>query len=504
MATIQAPRVGRTVNLAQFARENIYSSWWQLLWLLVLGWVTVRVVGSQLRSAPVSTVLIVGVFLATLALTLRDESRHSHSGLTRWLKNNLYSSASNVLITLFLSLLIVAAVRGFIDYAFVQASFAADPAVARANLNLLREQGREPGANWGAVIANFRNLMLYRYPPELAWRVAAIPVILLALSAPSYFVYRSAALRRSPVRRALTSLWLAMPIIAFVLIYGLGASGPLRQVRPDGVWGGLLLSLVVSFFAIVASFPLGILLALGRRSQIPGIPARVIWGLAAVATAWGLLRSTPVLLANARGPVSNVVAFWPLLIPFAAWVFRRAFKGNVVAMFSTFYIELVRGVPLITVLFMSIILFPIFLPPGMEVFNTWRVMVAAALFAAAYLAENVRGGLQSLSRGQYEAADSIGLNTFQKYRLIILPQALRAVIPALVGQFIALFLDTTLVAIVGLTDLLGAANLISAQPDWLGVRREPLIFIALIYFTGSYIMASYSRRLESRLGVGQR
>jgi general L-amino acid transport system permease protein len=153
---------------------------------------------------------------------------------------------------------------------------------------------------------------------------------------------------------------------------------------------------------------------------------------------------------------------------------------------------------------MSIIIFPIFLPSDMKILNTWRVMATVALFAAAYLAENVRGGLQSLNNGQYEAADAIGLNTFQKYRLIILPQALRVVIPAIVGQFIGLFKDTTLIAIVGLIELLGVANLISAQQDWLGVRREPYVFIALIYFVGNAIMAWYSRRLESRLSVGQR
>jgi general L-amino acid transport system permease protein len=159
---------------------------------------------------------------------------------------------------------------------------------------------------------------------------------------------------------------------------------------------------------------------------------------------------------------------------------------------------------LITVLFMSIILFPIFLPTNVQILGTWRVMAAVALFAAAYLAENVRGGLQSIPNGQYEAADALGLNTFQKYRMIILPQALRVVIPAIVGQFIGLFKDTTLVAIVGLVDLLGAANLISAQQDWLGVRREPYVFIAMIFFICSAIMAWYSRRLESQLGVGQR
>jgi general L-amino acid transport system permease protein len=153
---------------------------------------------------------------------------------------------------------------------------------------------------------------------------------------------------------------------------------------------------------------------------------------------------------------------------------------------------------------MSIILFPILLPPGVEILGTYRVLAATALFAAAYLAENVRGGLQNIPNGQYEAADSLGLSTYKKYRLIIMPQALRVVIPAIVGQFIGLFKDTSLVAIVGLIDLLGAANLISSQPAWLGVRREPYLFIALVYFVGSAVMAGYSRRLEARLGVGER
>ncbi|MCZ7672286.1 MAG: amino acid ABC transporter permease [Chloroflexi bacterium] len=192
------------------------------------------------------------------------------------------------------------------------------------------------------------------------------------------------------------------------------------------------------------------------------------------------------------------------MIPVAAFLFQKYFNGNVVAAFCTVYIEVIRGVPLIAVLFMSIILFPVLLPKGMEILSTWRVMVAVAMFASAYLAENVRGGLQAIPKGQYEAADSIGLNTFQKYRLIVLPQAIRVVIPAIVGQFIGLFKDTTLIAIVGLVEVLGVANLISAQTDWLGVRREPYIFLMLIYFAGSSVMAASSRRMETQLGVGER
>ncbi len=281
-------------------------------------------------------------------------------------------------------------------------------------------------------------------------------------------------------------------------------SGPVRELNPDIVWGGLLLTLIIAVFGIVASFPLGVGLALGRRSDITGIPAWLVYGTAAVLTAIFLWTSTVPAFPEASGIGQQLLALWPLIIPLAAYLFVRYFDGNVVAMFSTVYIEVVRGVPLITILFMSIILFPIFLPTGVEVLSTWRVLAAVALFAAAYLAENIRGGLQSIPNGQYEAADALGLSTVSKYRLIILPQALRAVIPAIVGQFIGLFKDTTLVAIVGLIELLGVANLISAQPDWLGVRREPYVFIAAIYFIGSSIMAGYSRRLERRMGVGDR
>jgi general L-amino acid transport system permease protein len=327
----------------------------------------------------------------------------------------------------------------------------------------------------------------------------------VALIIPSQFVYRREAFRNSWLRRGLTILWLLTPIFVFILLRGFGGTeSVIPELNPDQAWGGLLLSLIIAVFAIVASFPLGVLLALGRRSEIRGIPAKPTYMVAGLLTAYFFIFNTLPTMTAVQTPLARVLSFWPLLIILVAFFFQRFFKGNVVALFSTLYIEMVRGVPFITVLFMSIILFPILLPPGTEVRATWRVMVAAGLFAAAYLAENVRGGLQSLNKGQYEAADAIGLNAFQKYRLIIMPQALRAVIPAIVGQFIALFKDTSLIAIVGLLEFLAVANLISAQPDWLGVRREPYVFIAIIYFIGSAAMAGYSRRLEARLGVGQR
>lgn len=276
------------------------------------------------------------------------------------------------------------------------------------------------------------------------------------------------------------------------------------RVNPDVDWGGFMLTLIITAFAIVVSFPMGVLLALGRRSAIPGIPSWLTYPAAALITLGGLWFSTPQLAANARNSFEMALAYWPLAMPLIAYLFQRVWKGNVVAGFSTLYIELVRGIPLITVLFLSIILFPIFLPPGMEFLKTWRVMWAFAFFSGAYLAENVRGGLQAIPNGQYEAADSLGLGTFSKYRLIILPQALRTVIPAITGQYIGLFKDTTLVAIVGLLDILGVANSIASQPQWLGVRREAYLFIAVLYFVVSAIIVNYSNRLERQSGLGER
>ncbi|MBK6324598.1 MAG: ABC transporter permease subunit [Chloroflexi bacterium] len=542
----------------RFIRENITKSWLFTLWLIILTYLTLAYTISQFRSLPFTTGVLVLAWLLTVSLTVYNEITRSHNTLTLWLRNNLYSSITNTLLSLLLVLAIVAAVWGFIDYAFLRASFTRVPEEAQAIL----AQFDSPGANWGAVLDNMRNLMVFRYPKEDSWRLWFVILYMGALLAASTFVFSQERFRRHRIRQALTGIWLATPVLTFMLLLGVKpvpgrtvdflirllavlaglvalfflSRGLLKRfpslivsflvtvlwaaaavtavyllrgtlvagLNPDIAWGGLLLTLIIAVFAIVASFPLGVLLALGRRSQIRGIPPWLTYSTAAVFTAYYLYTNTLPAFAAATTIVQQLFSLWPLLFLVIAYLFQKYFKGNVVALFCTFYIEGIRGVPLITVLFMSIILFPILLPKGMEILSTWRVMAAAALFAAAYLAENVRGGLQSIPKGQYEAADAIGLNTFQKYRLIILPQAIRTVIPAIVGQFIGLFKDTTLIAIVGLVELLGVANLISAQTDWLGVRREPYIFLMLIYFTGSWVMATSSRRLEKRMGVGER
>jgi general L-amino acid transport system permease protein len=213
-------------------------------------------------------------------------------------------------------------------------------------------------------------------------------------------------------------------------------------------WGGLLLTVFLAVGGIVLSFPLGVLLALGRRSSLPAV----------------------------------------------RWV-------------CIAYIELIRGVPLITILFVGAFMLGFFLPAGMETPSLeTRALVAIAIFTSAYVAEIVRGGLQSVPRGQVEAAQALGLSAVKTTRLIVLPQALRAVIPALVGQFISLYKDTSLVFIIGLTEVLAVAEAITKQPDFLaqGLLVETLMFAAFVYWAGSYWMSRESQRLERRLGVGER
>jgi general L-amino acid transport system permease protein len=208
-------------------------------------------------------------------------------------------------------------------------------------------------------------------------------------------------------------------------------------------WGGLPLTLLLSIFGLTAAYPLGVILALGRRSQMPTV--RIL---------------------------------------------------------SVIYIELIRGVPLISLLFMSSVVFPLFLPEGVTINNIIRAQVAIILFTAAYIAEVVRGGLQAIPRGQYEAAESLGLNYYLSMRLIILPQALKIVIPPSVQQLISAFKDTSLVVIIALFDVLRTTQTVLSDPKWMGFSAEAYIFVALIYFLCCFFMSNYSRRLERELETG--
>jgi len=239
--------------------------------------------------------------------------------------------------------------------------------------------------------------------------------------------------------------WLGYAWLIGLFVMGLLLKGGLFGLPSveSTKWSGLPLTLLLSVFGLTAAYPLGVLLALGRQSRMPAIKA-----------------------------------------------------------ISVVYIETIRGVPLISLLFMSSVMFPLFLPEGITINNILRAQVAIILFTAAYIAEVVRGGLQAISRGQYEAAESLGLNYYQKMRLIILPQALKIVIPPSVGILISAFKDTSLVVIIGLFDLLKTTQATLSDPRWMGFSVEAYIFIALIYFTGCFSMSSYSRRLERELYRG--
>lgn len=245
---------------------------------------------------------------------------------------------------------------------------------------------------------------------------------------------------KSRWNKLLAWMWPIGLIVMGALMYG-GLFG--MPVVETDQWSGLPLTMMLSFFGMVMAYPLGVLLALGRQSKMPAIKTLCV-----------------------------------------------------------VYIEMIRGVPLISLLFMSSIMFPLFLPDGMTIDKVLRAQVAIILFTAAYIAEVVRGGLQAMPRGQYEAADSLGLTYPQTMRLIILPQALKIVIPPTVGILLSAFKDTSLVVIIALYDVLKTTKVTLQNPNWTGYSTEAYLFLALLYFVCCYAMSSYSRRLEKELHTG--
>jgi len=286
----------------------------------------------------------------------------------------------------------------------------------------------------GAGAAFVLIAFLFQWDVWKEWLLAEI--ILLAFYWIGRFLPRGALI-------ATVSWFFYFPLI-FLLIAGTKYIATLPPVE-SGLWGGLLLTLLLTIVGNFGALPLGILLALGRRSKLP-----------------------------------------------------------IIRYFSIGYIELIRGVPLITILYMASVLLPYFLPIAVRPDNVVRAMIGFILFEAAYQAENVRGGLQAIDRGQYEAGNALGLNGTQSMVLIILPQALRAVIPTLFNSFISLFKDTSLVAIIGLFDVVRISRSILAQSEWLGTHREVFLFAFMIYWAFNLAFTYGSRRMEEALGVGRR
>ena len=344
-----------------------------------------------------------------------------------WARANLFGSWWSTAITLALCYLLIRFAMAFIGWAVVHAVWSVPHAAdGRPETDICRAAAAS-GACWAVVAEKYRFILFGFYPYGQQWRPAVCIVLFIAL-------YAVSAMRRF-WRRGLALFWIAVLVAILLLMRG-GAFG-LAPV-PDDQWGGLPITLILATFGLACAFPLGVLVALGRRSKT--MPA--------------------------------------------------------VRMLCVAYVELIRGVPLIALLFMASVMFPLFLPQGVGIDKLLRAEIAIILFAAAYLAEVVRAGLQALPRGQHEAADALGLSWWQKTRLVVLPQALRKVIPALVNTFIGFFKDTSLVLIIGIFDLMTTGRTAILEPAWQGFGNEIYLLLAAIYFAFCFAMSRYSRGLE--------
>lgn len=377
-----------------------------------------------------------------------------------WLRKNLFSSWLNSILTIVTLVILYATVRPLLIWIFTQ-------------------------AEWRVITVNLRLFMVGTFPTEQIWRVwlcvacaagllgvswslwprvvggvaiiygsilfflALLPLALhnrmwLMVCGVLIFMgmlvgHKTNVTEHPTIRRWVAFGWLILLLVVVVLLRGFGIVLPVMKTTQ---WGGVLLTMVLAITGIIFSFPIGVLLAIGRRSNLP-----------------------------------------------------------VISLFCTVFIELIRGVPLVTVIFMFQIMLPLFIPGGESIDKVVRAIVGFTLFTSAYIAENVRGGLQAIPKGQFEAAKALGLNPFFTMGFIILPQALRIVIPSNVSQFVSLFKDTSLVYIASLLDVLGVGMSVLGQAEFMGLRTEVYLFVASIYWIFAYSLTYVSHRLEDVLGV---
>ncbi len=343
-----------------------------------------------------------------------------------WVRQNLFSSPTNAVLTVVSLLFLFWIIPPILRWALLDANW-----VGESRQDCVRD-----GACWVFIKVRFAQFMYGFYPEAERWRVNATFLLFGAASVPLFF-------RSFPWKVWIGAFLLVVyPIVGFILMVG-GIFG--LPVVETTLWGGLTVTLVVAGVGIAASLPVGVVLALGRRSSLPIIRA-----------------------------------------------------------LATAFIEILRGIPLITVLFMASVMLPMFFPEGMNFDKLLRALVGVALFAGAYMAEVVRGGLQAIPRGQFEAAAALGLGYWRMMGLVILPQALRIVIPGIVNTFIGLFKDTTLVLIIGLFDLLGMIQAATADPKWLGLTKEGYAFAAVVFWIFCFGMSRLSQHLEQRLEIDKK
>ncbi|MDA0968213.1 MAG: amino acid ABC transporter permease [Proteobacteria bacterium] len=357
------------------------------------------------------------------------------TGILGWLRMNLFSNWINSLISLFVLYVLIQFIPWILNWTIFAADFKYNFNGAEITDRTMCSRVLDPengGACWAIIYVRFYQFMYGFYPRDEVWRVNLSYIMLAVAVVPLLF-------DKFPFRKHFLKFTYVFPVIAFFLLNGgLG----LESVSTNK-WGGLLVTLVLGCTGIALAFPLGIVLALGRRSNLP-----------------------------------------------------------VISMMCTLFIEFIRGVPLITLLFFGMVMLPLFLPEGVNMDGLARVLVAVTLFQSAYMAEVIRGGLQAIPQGQYEAARSIGLSYWQMNMKVVLPQAIRISIPSIVNTSIGLFKDTTLVIIVGLLDLLGIGRGALADTTWLGLAYEVYFFVSLVFFIFTFAMSRYSLYLEKKLKTG--
>ncbi|MER9586784.1 amino acid ABC transporter permease [Mesorhizobium sp. M0276] len=372
-------------------------------------------------------------------MALAEPAPAGVAGFQAWVRKNLIASTGDTIMTIAGIALVVMILPQIINWAFINAVWTGPDRTACATV---AQGGVQPegwtGACWAFVNAKFGQFMVGRYPIEGRWRPILVAILFVALLVPML-------IPKVP-RKGLNAilLFFALPVVAFILLVG-GMFG-LPHVETS-LWGGLLVTLSLSFVGIAVSLPLGIVLALGRRSKMP-----------------------------------------------------------IIKTLCVIFIETVRGIPLITVLFFASVMLPLFLPEGVSFDKFLRALIGVSLFAAAYMAEVVRGGLQAIPKGQYEGADSLGLGYWQKMYLIVMPQALKLVIPGIVNTFIGMFKDTSLVIIISMFDLLGIVKQNFSDPNWATAQtaRSGLIFAAFIFWLFCFGMSRYSMFTERRLDTGHK
>ena len=363
------------------------------------------------------------LILGTIGLYL---IRYDYTGIKRLdsLNKNVNTSNFNALLTILIIFIIIKSIPPSMSWMILDANISGDS----------RDACTGTGACWTYIKVWFKRFMYGMYPNELHWRINIAFILVIALGL-------IGLIKTEKLKKYLPLYYVVIyPIIAFLIIYYLISGGAfgLEWVE-TGAWGGLSLTFIVSFFCLIFCFPLGMILALGRRSTLP-----------------------------------------------------------VIRYISIGYIEFWRGVPLITVLFMSSVMFPMFLPEDFFMDKLVRVIIAITLFEAAYCAEVIRGGLQSLPRGQYDAAKSLGMGYWKMQTFVILPQALKLVIPGIANTFLALVKDTPLIFVVGLAELAGMLALAKTNPEWLGFAMEGYIFASIIFWIICYAMSKYSYNLEAK------